>query len=93
VKLLGPARATLRTTFLPRSDLRRPRLFLDLRFLVLRLVRRLRSVAAAKARLNRGLQKTPNPKLQRPEKPQGSMFQKRYPTFGLKIEASQELGC
>ncbi|PYJ13336.1 MAG: hypothetical protein DME93_03835 [Verrucomicrobia bacterium] len=44
VKLPGLARATLRTTFLPRSDLRRPRLSLDLRFLVLRLVRRLRGL-------------------------------------------------
>ncbi|PYI97574.1 MAG: hypothetical protein DME98_07780 [Verrucomicrobia bacterium] len=43
-KLLGLARATLRTTFLPRSDLRRPRSFLDLRFLVLRTVRRLREL-------------------------------------------------
>src|SRR5207253_1600633 len=44
MKPLGLARATLRTTFLPRLDLRVIRLLLDFRFFALRLVRRLRGL-------------------------------------------------
>src|SRR5260370_36650547 len=44
MKPVGLARATLRTTFLPRLDLRVMRSLLDFRFFALRLVRRLRGL-------------------------------------------------
>jgi hypothetical protein len=55
MKFLDLARATLRTTFRPRSDLRPPRLFFNLRFLALKLVGRLRNLTRIKARPNGGL--------------------------------------
>jgi hypothetical protein len=51
--LLDVAGATLRTTFLTRSDLRVPRLFFDLRFVAAKVARKLRRIARRKARRNR----------------------------------------
>jgi xanthine/CO dehydrogenase XdhC/CoxF family maturation factor len=53
MKLLDLARATLRTTFPRRSDLRAPRLFFDFCFRAAKVVRRLRRLSQAKARKNR----------------------------------------
>src|SRR5436309_2009471 len=51
--LLDVARATLRTTFLARLDLRAPRLFFDLRFVAAKVASKLRRIARRKARRNR----------------------------------------
>jgi hypothetical protein len=57
MKRLDVARATLRTTFRPRSDLRVVRWFFDLRLVAAKVARKLRRLTQAKARKNRGLKR------------------------------------
>jgi len=80
--LLDVARATLRTTFLARLDLRVPRLFFDLRFVAAKVASKLRRIARRKARRNRWDQQ--RTKFQAPTSRESPSFNIQMPaqTFG-----------